>query len=260
MQHSLTSISFWQLVRTKVKMNLKSEAAKSQLNYLWWLLEPGLFIAVYYVVFGIFLNSRTDNFVAFLICGKIPFLWFSRTVGNASNSILGGAGLMNQINIPKLFFPIVVIGQDLVKTCAVFILMLFIMYLMGFSPSINWLAIVPLMAVQLIFISALAILFCALVPFLPDMKYIVATFIILMMFSSGIFYDPAQFLLPEHRDLFFLNPLAKLIAMYRGVIMENTLPDWISLGFTTLACIGFLIVSILIVRTNDARYPRLVLQ
>ena len=243
-----------------MKMNLKSEAAQSQLNYLWWLLEPALFIAVYYVVFGIFLNTRTDDFIAFLIVGKIPFLWFSRTVNNASNALVAGGGLMNQINIPKIFFPVVVIGQDLVKTLFVFLLMLGILVGMGYEPTMNWFAIIPIALMQLLFVSSLAIFFSALVPFLPDMKYIIGTFTMLMMFGSGIFYDPTQFLKPEHKELFLLNPLASAISMYRGVLMDNTLPDWAYLGAMAAACFVGLIVAVLFLRAFDSRYPRLVLQ
>lgn len=241
-------------------MNLKSEAAQSQLNYLWWLLEPGLFIVMYYVVFGIFLNAGNDNFLAFLIVGKIPFLWFSRTVNNASNSLLAGGGLMNQINIPKVFFPAVVIGQDLVKTLFVFLLMLGILVGMGVSPTLNWFAIIPIAFMQLLFISSLAIFCAALVPFLPDMKFIIATFTMLMMFASGIFYDPMQFLKPEHTDLFLLNPLANAISMYRGVLLDNTLPDWYNLIFTSFACLVGVIMAVAFLRFFDSRYPRLVMQ
>lgn len=260
MQYSASSIRFWHLVAVKIKMNLKSEAAQSQLNYLWWVLEPALFIAMYYVVFGIFLNSRTDDFIAFLIVGKIPFLWFSRSVSNASNAIIAGGGLMNQINIPKVFFPAVVLGQDLVKTLFVFLLMLAILIGMGYQPTLNWLAIIPIAFMQLWFVSSLAILFSALVPFLPDMKFIVNTFTMLMMFASGIFYDPMQFLKPEHTDLFLLNPLASAIKMYRDVILNNSLPDWVYLGKMTIVCVCGVMLAVLFLRFFDSRYPRLVLQ
>lgn len=260
MRYSASGSRFWHLVAVKIRMNLKSEAAQSQLNYLWWVLEPALFIAMYYVIFGIFLNSRTDDFVAFLIVGKIPFLWFSRTVNNASNALVAGGGLMNQINIPKIFFPAVVIGQDLVKTVFVFLLMLAILVGMGYEPTLNWFAIIPIALMQLLFVSSLAVLFSALVPFLPDMKFIVGTFVTLMMFASGIFYDPMQFLKPEHKELFFLNPLASAISMYRKVLMENTLPDWAYLGAMAGACLVALFAAILLLRLFDSRYPRLVLQ
>ena len=167
---------------------------------------------------------------------------------------------MNQINISKLFFPLTVIGQDLVKSFAVFLVMILAIWGMGISPSINWLAIIPLMFIQLIFVSALAIFFCALVPFFPDLKFIVSTFIILMMFSSGIFYDPSQFLLPEHRDIFFLNPLAKLIDMYRLVILDNQIPAWSSMLLVGSLSTALLIMSTVFIHVHDAKYPRLVLR
>jgi lipopolysaccharide transport system permease protein len=260
MRQTVNSLRFWQLVVVKIRMNLKSEAAKNQLNYVWWLLEPALFIAVYYVVFGILLNSRTDNFIAFCICGKIPFLWLARSLGNASNSLVSGGGLMNQIDIPKLFFPVITIGQDLVKTFVVFIIMLSIMWGMGYQPSLAWLAIIPVALMQLLFISSLAIVFASLIPFLPDLRFIVQTFTMLMMFASGIFYDPVQLLLPEHLDLFMLNPLAAAINMYRGIIMEGLLPDWSQLVGMATGCGLGLIIAILLIRKFDHKYPRLVLQ
>ena len=143
---------------------------------------------------------------------------------------------MNQINIPKLFFPVVVIAQDFVKTIAVFLLMFCVLWRMEISPSLSWLAVIPIALMQLLFISALAIFFSALVPFLPDMRFIVSTFTMLMMFASGIFYDPEQFLKPEHKELFLLNPLASAISMYRGALMEETMPDWLFLGGMSKMC------------------------
>ena len=260
MQHKLNNLRFWQLVKVKIQMNLKSEASKHQLNYIWWLLEPALFIAIYYVIFGVFLNARSENFIAFLICGKIPFLWFSRSVTNASSSIMTGTGLMNQIDIPKLFFPLVVIGQDLVKTFFVFMLMLSILWTMGYQPSLAWFAIIPVALMQLLFISSLAIIFASFVPFLPDLRFIVQTFTMLMMFASGIFYNPSQFLIPEHKVLFFFKPLAAAIDMYRDIIMEGLLPNWNQLTILAIGCGLALIVAIFLIRKFDHNYPRLVLQ
>lgn len=241
-------------------MNLKAESAKSQLNYLWWVLEPILFIAIYFLVFDVFLTSGTDNFVAFLLCGQIPFFWFSRTVNNASNAIVAGAGLMNQIAISKVFFPVVVIGQDVVKALVLFLLMLSVMWMLGFTPALTWLYIVPIAFMQLCFIASCAIFFAGLVPFLPDLKFIINTFTVLIMFASGIFYDPSQFLSPDHRSLFLLNPLASAINMYREVIMVGHSPDIGMLIVQSLSCMFMVTLAILFVRRFDHYYPRLVLQ
>lgn len=251
---------FSSLVLTKVNLNLKSEASKSYLSYLWWILEPALFVGVFYVVFGIFLASKTDNFVVFLMCGKIPFLWFSRSVNNSSLSIIGGRGLMNQINIPKAFFPVVVLFQDLFKSTFVFLVMIALVWTMGFEPSLSWLSLPVLVLVQLVFIASVSIFAAAVVPFVPDLKFIVHTCVMLMMFASGIFFSYKDVLLTEHRDLFLLNPMANLIRMYREVLMEGMWPDWDDLLMITVFCSIFILITLKVIKIYDNRYPRLVLQ
>jgi lipopolysaccharide transport system permease protein len=185
----MNQLHFWHLVVLKVKLNLKSEASKSYLSYLWWLLEPALFVGVFFVVFGIFLANKTDGFIMFLLCGKIPFIWFSRTVGNAANSITGGRGLMNQMKIPKMFFPAVVITQDFVKSMSVFLLMLVVLWIAGYKPNLTWISLPVIIFTQLIFIMSIATIGSAIVPFLPDFRFIINTGLMLMMFASGIFYS-----------------------------------------------------------------------
>jgi lipopolysaccharide transport system permease protein len=63
---------------TKLRFNLKAEANKTYLNYLWWILEPALHVAVFYLVFSVFLNRGSDDFLLFLLCGKIPFCGFQK--------------------------------------------------------------------------------------------------------------------------------------------------------------------------------------
>jgi len=251
---------FWELVFTKVQFNLKAEAKNSYLSYAWWILEPILFVGTFYLVFGVFMNTRTPDFLLFLICGKIPFLWFSRAIQNTTNSIVGGKGLMNQVAIPKIFFPVVVILQDLVKTSVVFILMLLFVWANGIEPHVNWLAIPVIMLSQLIFISAVAILAAMVVPFIPDMKFIISTFVLMLMFGSGIFYDYRDVILPKHIDLYLLNPLANYLSMYRGVLLDNVLPNWYDLMMISAISFLSLFVLVFILKKLDTVYPRLVLE
>jgi ABC-type polysaccharide/polyol phosphate export permease len=139
-------------------------------------------------------------------------------------------------------------------------LMLSILWTMGYQPSLAWFAIIPVALMQLLFISSLAIIFASFVPFLPDLRFIVQTFTMLMMFASGIFYNPSQFLIPEHKVLFFFNPLAAAIDMYRDIIMEGLLPNWNQLTILAIGCGLALIVAIFLIRKFDHNYPRLVLQ
>ena len=245
---------------TKLVFNLKAEAAKTYLSYVWWLLEPALMVGVLYLVFAVFLSTRTPDFLIFLVCGKIPFLWFSKSITNSSGSIVAGRGLINQVSIPMPFFPLLVVFQDAFKQSVVFAFMFTYFYLYGLEVTWVWLSIIFVILTQLLLISSISLLVAAITPFLPDFRYLVATGMMALMFGSGIFYSYKDVILPAHQQLFLMNPVANLIKNYRQVLMENVLPDWSALASICLGSIALIIVMTLYYRKTDTSYARLIAQ
>jgi lipopolysaccharide transport system permease protein len=245
---------------TKLALNLKSETSKTYLGYVWWVLEPALMVGVLYLVFSIFLARGAPNFVVFLVCGKIPFLWFSKSVTHSSNSILAGKGLINQTAIPKPFFPMLVVFQDLVKQCFVFLFMVCFIFFYGMEVTWAWFLLIFVIVTQFLLIIAVSLCVSAVTPFLPDFRYLVSTGMMALMFGSGIFYSYKQVLLEKHQQLFLMNPLANLINNYRRVLMENTAPDWAAL--VTISVVSLIVIYLMIRFFNkmDAAYARLVIQ
>ena len=245
---------------TKLVLNLKSEASKTYLSYAWWLLEPVLMVGVFYLVFAVFLARGTPDFVVFLVCGKIPFLWFSKSVTNSSRSILNGRGLINQVSIPMPFFPMLVVFQDAFKQTVVFAFMFTFILVFGLEFSWVWLSIIFVILSQLLLICAIALVVAAITPFLPDFKYLITTAMMALMFGSGIFYSYEEVLLPQHQKLFLMNPVASLIKNYRQILMENTLPDWSALAAIALASITLIIAMTLYFKKTGRVYARLIAQ
>ena len=236
---------FWQLVLIKVRFSLRSEATQSYLSYAWWLLEPLLQMGVYLIVFDILLHRGTEDFVAFLLCGIVPWLWFAKSIGQSGNSITQGKGIISQTYLPKPFFPLVIIGQALVKQVFVFLLLFVFLIIYKFLPSIWWLWVIPIILVQLLLITAVSFVVAFVVPFARDLLYLINASIMMMMFGSGIFYSYKDVLIPAHREIFLLNPMANLIVNYRLVLMENTMPMTSSL---LAIAVGSLLVIILMSR------------
>uniref|UniRef100_A0A486XW13 O-antigen export system permease protein RfbD n=1 Tax=Rheinheimera sp. BAL341 TaxID=1708203 RepID=A0A486XW13_9GAMM len=247
---------FFQLILTKTKLNLRAEARQSYLNYLWWLLEPALFVALFYVVFCVFLGNGTSTFLIFLLCGQIPFMWFARTVGNCSASIEQGKGLMQQIRIPKLFFPLVTVCQEAIKSICVFILFFTFLFFCNDNVTFHWLSLPVLVFVQLFFNMAIAIVGAMIVPFIPDFKFLINTFVQMIMFASGVFFNYKEVLLSEHHDLFMLNPMANIITQYRLIVMENEWPDFYALGYIFIFSLLLILVATLFMKKIDCLYPK----
>ena len=247
-----------QVFLVKLKFNLKSEASKTYLGYVWWVLEPALYVGVLYLVFGTFRAKGSSDFVIFLTCGQIPFLWFSKSVSNSTMSIMGGRGLINQVQISKAFFPMLMVAQDLIKQFFVFLLMVGVLFGYGLEFQLTWLYLPLIALAQFLLIIATALFVASITPFIPDFRYIVATGMILLMFMSGIFYDYRTVILPKHQALFLSNPMASLLDSYRRVLMRGEPPDFWALLIIAITSLAVVWLMLIFYRRMDTAYARLV--
>ncbi len=101
---------------------LRAEAARNYLSFLWWVLEPLFSMLVFYIVFGLLFQRGTEDYVPFLLVGLVSWQWFANTVKHSMTSIYGNGRLMNQVDLPKVIFPSIVVVMDLVKFSFVLVL------------------------------------------------------------------------------------------------------------------------------------------
>lgn len=257
--HYLSYLNFCQLVVTKIRFNLRSEVAESYLSYAWWVLEPVLHMGVFYLVFEVVMDRGGPNFVVFLLCGLVPWLWCAKSVNNSSRSMLQGKGLISQTNIPKIFFPLVVVGQDTFKQSFAFALLILILLAYGYPITAYWLWLIPIVAVQILFIISISFFVSFFIPFAADLQYLIRSGLTLWMLMSGIFYDYQRILLPEHQELFLLNPMASLITSYRQVLMYGENPRIMSLIYVALFSVLLIGLMRAVMKRYSNRLTRLVI-
>jgi len=215
-----------QLVDEMARMELRADASRYLLGYVWWILEPALYVTVFYVVFKIVLNSGRGDFLVFLICGKFAFIWFSKSVTQASNSIIANKGLIAKLDTPKSLFPMVIVQQSTYKQAAVFVLLFVMLVLFGYEVSWNWLWVIPLMVTNYLLILACSFIGACLVCLIRDFKMVISLAMIFLLFVSGIFWDVRALEDPAIANaILIFNPLAFLLDAYRQVLMYHSSPD-----------------------------------
>ncbi len=253
----MTAKNFFELLFYKTRANLKTEVSRLYLNYAWWALEPLFSMAIFYVVFGIFMNSQTPHFALFLLIGTTQWQWFSSSMQHASNSIRSSSHIMQRVAIPKIFFPFETFLQDSFKHLFVLCLLAIFLIFYPIQATEAWFTLPLVIMVQGFLVLTCAVFFACLVPFLPDLSLIIAIGLNIMFFASGIFFDINRFVLPEHRHYLFFNPMAGIIREYRRIIIDGQFPDFayllnVVLGTTVLAIITFLIL-----KRYEREYPRI---
>lgn len=248
-----------ELIWTKSRLNLKSEANQNYLRHVWWVLDPLLYMTVFYLVFGLLLQRGGEGYLGYLLTGLVPFQWFAKTTQISSNSILGGRGLMNQVRIPPIFFPLVVVTQTAGKQMMIFAMLILFLLFYGVDPNVSWLGLIPILFVQLLLVTMTASLIAMVIPFVRDLSNLVPTGIQLVMFSSAIFYS-VETLSDKWKFYFYLNPVATLIHEYRAVLLDGNWPDWMSLVWVLLFSVVGLITIAVIYRRISFLYPRVVIE
>lgn len=219
----MKTIDFIILVDTKAKMALKAEASKLYLSFLWWIIEPILFVLAFYFVFSVLLNSRQPDFLLFLMCAKVPYMWFSKAVTSASGSIAGNSGIISQIDIPKAIFPYATVQVSLYKEIPVFFLLFGMCVYYGYMPSWEWLWLIPLFFIMYLLIITFGLITAVMVCYADDVRMIIGMAMLFLMFTSGIFFEIDGVREPVRTYLLTFNPLAFMCDAYRKVLMNKGL-------------------------------------
>ncbi len=211
------------LIFVKAWAEIKSEASRAYIGFLWWFIEPILYMGAFYLLFGLGLRYGGDNFLYFLLCGLLPWKWFASTVANGSQALAANAGMINQVYLPKYVLPLTTVVVNTSKFVIVMPLLLLALALSGFEPSAAWWGLIVLIACQFLLVASVTCLLSAIVPFIPDLRYVIENGMLLLMFLSGVFFNVADFegLLGT---LLMLNPMAVLLQGYRTVLIEGQWP------------------------------------
>jgi lipopolysaccharide transport system permease protein len=243
---------YLRLIDTVARMALRADASKYFLGYIWWVLEPLLFVAVFYVVFNVILDSRRSDFLIFLMCGKLPFIWLSKSVNQASMSLVANAGLIGKINVPKTLFPLAVVQEGLYKQAAVFGLLFLVLLANGYQITTAWIYLVPVILVNYLIIVTCSYIGACLVCILRDFSMIISLGMIFLMFTSGVFWDPRELGDPVKTEIVLnANPVAFMLDAYRQVLMHHTAPDMMHLMIIGLASTVLLVITVQFMRRRS---------
>lgn len=239
---SFFSPQVFELIWLKAVLNLKSEAVRNKLSYVWWLLEPLLYLGTFYIVFTFVLpRGSGGDFVSFLLVGLVVYHWFAKSVQSASTSLLSAQGLLLKVSVTPLFFPAVALLQSSMKQLPVFLLLVLMVLFFGSLPTLAWVALLPLMFAQFLLLVSIGFLLALLVPFMRDLQIAIQSGITFLLFMSGIFYDILEMPIGV-RELFLLNPIANLVVQYRTILLEGEWPSLSGilfiLGFSGLLLLG----------------------
>lgn len=246
------------LIRYVAVSSLLSETLRSRLGFLWWFLDPVLYMAVFYFVFAVIFERGGPDFVVKLLIALVLWRWFDNTVKACAGSLVNGKGLMRQVYVSKFLFPLAALLSQGIKSAVVLLVLILFLLVYGIDVNLAWFGLVPVLLVEFLFISGVGLLLASIIPFFPDLKTLIDYGIQLMFFLSGVFFEISQ-LPPDVQDYFLLNPMAMLIDQGRQVLLYQATPDWILLAGIAIVSLFLAAIGSWLLARYDRDYPALLL-
>jgi ABC-2 type transport system permease protein len=232
LQHLTGVWRYRELLMNLVRKELKVKYKNSGLGFAWSMLNPAMYLAVFYVVFQIVLGSGIPQFAIFLLCGLLAWNLFSISLGGATGSIVSNASLVNKVYFPREILPLSAVGANLVHFFlqALVLLLALVVARRGVDGDYVWLAL-PALLVLVLLASALAIFLSCVNVYARDTQHLLELVLLAWFWLTPIVYHwglPAQKLTDAGwpSGLLLLNPMTSIVlALQRALYGSTTFPD-----------------------------------
>ena len=231
--------SYRGFVLGSVKREFQSKYANAMLGAAWSLLSPLAMIAVYTVIFAQVMHSKlpgnasTFAYSIYLCAGILAWGLFAEIVGRGQSVFIEQANLIKKISFPRICLPLIVVLGALLNFGIIFGLFTVFLLASGTFPGWAFLALVPVLLIQLLLALGIGMIAGVLNVFFRDVGQFVAIALQFWFWLTPIVY-PASILPAGARALLAWNPMAVLVQAWQDILVKGAAPDWAALAKVAL--------------------------
>ncbi|NPV90661.1 MAG: ABC transporter permease [Firmicutes bacterium] len=210
------------------KTDIRTRFVGSIFGVLWLFLYPmlllGAYAAVYIYVFNVrFQLFDSNEYVALIFCGLIPFLGFAETLGMGVGSVVANANLIKNTLFPIELVPVkAVLNSQCTQAAGLLILLVALGFLGKLSVWTPLFLLVWLM--QIIFSIGLMWILASVNVFARDLQNVVSVLVLFLMMVSPIAY-PADMIPEQLQGFLAFNPLYYIIIAFQDTMMLGRFPQ-----------------------------------
>lgn len=241
------------LIRQLVDRDFKSKYKRSILGVFWSFLNPLLNMLVQYLVFSKMFRFDIPNFPVYLLCGNVVFNYFSEACGMSLTSIVGNAGLITKVYMPKYIYPLTRIISSMINLLISLIPLFAVALISGVLPTKAYLLLpIPLVCLAM-FCLGLGMLLATAMVFFRDVQFLWGVLTTIWMYMTPIFYPMSA--LPEAvQTVVKWNPLYYFVTFVRTCVIEGVSPEPKMYAQCALISFVMLLVGVLAFKKNQDKF------
>src|ERR1700689_536416 len=200
---------------------------EARLGQLWQVLTPLLNAAVYYLIFGLILDTKrgVPNFLAFLITGIFVFNFTQRSFITTSRVMPDSLPLIRALPFPRACLPIGYVLIELEQLVMSMVVLTVIVLSTGEPLTWYWLLAIPALLLQAVFNIGMGLFLARLGSGADDFSQLMPFLVRAWMYTSGVMYSISTIsTLRNHPTVSYLlqiNPAAVFISLVRNAILST---------------------------------------
>jgi ABC-2 type transport system permease protein len=220
---------------------LRGKYKRSALGWSWSLVNPLVTMAIFTVVFGVFLKAGPDRgdpsgldvFALWLLCALLPWNFVANTLNGGALALVGNGNLIKKVYFPRQTLVGAVTGANLVNLL-IELGVLCVALLVAGNDVLPWIpGALVVTALLVVFALGLALAVSVLNVYFRDTQHFLGIFLQLWFYASPIVY-PSK-LVQAHVSggwwsVYEANPFFRFAEAYRNLLYDLRWPDWGTLG------------------------------
>jgi ABC-type polysaccharide/polyol phosphate export permease len=225
------------------------------LGVFWSLLNPLTMMAILTFVFTKVFENRIPHYPLYVLCGLIPYNFFTLSWVTGTVSITENPSLVKRIPMQTALLPLVSVLSNTLHLAIQLLLVFALVLWYGLPITWHYLWLPVIWALELLFIYGLALASSSLHVVVRDVRYVVESANLVLFWLVPIFYSFAM-VPQQYKSLYEFNPVAALVLATQHVILGHRSPPQTLMWKMALVSTVFLLFGSVVFNRLKRRFYR----
>jgi len=194
-----------------------------------------------------------DNFEIYLLVGIITWRFFANGTNSALLSIVGKQNLVTNVYIPRWIITCSSVASSFISSVLEFMVLLPLALILGSQISLGILLFPIVHLLYAVMVCGVGFALAALFVRYRDLLHIWELCLTALFFLCPIIY-PLSLVSENRMDIYMLNPITRVIIIYRDLFMDGEFPAAGDFIFVVLSAIIVFIIGYLIFWRLEPRF------
>jgi ABC-type polysaccharide/polyol phosphate export permease len=249
---------YWNYANYSAWAELKNQVHGSYLGWMWWVLDPLLYMLVYSFIVEVVFDATVENLPLFVFVGLTAWNFFAATVQSSVGCIRSYRSVLQKSYLPKFILVLLIELANFYKLLIGLGLSFAAMIFLGIPIHLTAFNLLPLIAVYFILVFGASLVCAHIGVYVVDFQNVVIVLVRLLFYLSGVFYTldrlPVRLLTVYNR----ICPTGFLIKQFREALMYGRGAYWQMLFYWFLVACALSVFGLGVTYAHENNYMKVI--